>query len=43
VPLTAGDYSKAMARFQKKQIGTVFGGKEEIGVKVADILSRTPQ
>lgn len=43
VPLTSGDYTKALARFQKRQIGTVFGGKEEIGVKVGDILSRTPQ
>lgn len=43
VPLTSGDYTKALARFQNNQVGTVFGGKEEIGVKVGEILSRTPQ
>jgi phosphate transport system substrate-binding protein len=43
VPLTAADYNKALARFTNKQVGTVFGGKEEIGVQIGDILGRTPR
>lgn len=43
VPLAASDYNKALARFTNKQVGTVFAGKEEIGVQISDILSRTPQ
>lgn len=40
VPLPASDYAKAMERFQKGQLGTAFGGKEEIGIKIADTWNR---
>lgn len=43
IPFKPTDYTRAMMRFQKNQVGSVFGGKEEIGVKVADILSRQPK
>jgi phosphate transport system substrate-binding protein len=43
IPFKSADYTRAMARFQKNQVGTVFSGKEEIGVKVADILTRQPK
>lgn len=43
VPFKAADYTKAMMRFQKNQVGSVFGGKDQVGIKVADILSRQPK
>ncbi|HEY9654536.1 MAG TPA: PstS family phosphate ABC transporter substrate-binding protein [Crinalium sp.] len=43
VPFKAADYTKAMTRFQKNEVGSVFGGKDQVGIKVADILSRQPK
>jgi phosphate transport system substrate-binding protein len=43
IPFKPTDYTRAMTRFQKNQIGSVFGGKDQVGIKVADILTRQPK
>lgn len=40
VPLGAAAYDKALELFAGKRVGTVFGGQEEVGVKVEDLLQR---
>jgi len=40
LPLPANAYSMATARFDQRQVGTVFGGVPEVGVTIEDILKR---
>jgi phosphate transport system substrate-binding protein len=40
VPLPADAYAKAVQNFQGKKLGTVFGGKAEVGLKINDLLAR---
>ena len=40
VPLPSKAYSMAAERFHKGTLGTVFGGKPEVGVKIEDLLTR---
>jgi phosphate transport system substrate-binding protein len=40
VPLSSKAYSLAMQRFQKGEIGTVFGGKPEVGISIEELLKR---
>lgn len=43
VPLQADAYAKTLERFKQKQVGTAFGGKAEVGVKINDLLNRRPK
>lgn len=43
IPLPAADYAAATTRLEKRQIGTAFAGKSEVGLKVEEILRRTPK
>jgi phosphate transport system substrate-binding protein len=43
VPLPSKAYSMAMDRFNKGQVGTVFGGKSEVGVTIEELLTRQPK
>lgn len=43
VPLPAADYQAGLTRLSQKKLGTAFGGKSEVGLKVADILKREPK
>jgi phosphate transport system substrate-binding protein len=43
VPLSDADYKHGLDNFAKKKTGTAFGGHNEIGVKVADLLKRDPK
>ncbi|MDQ7989210.1 MAG: PstS family phosphate ABC transporter substrate-binding protein [Candidatus Dactylopiibacterium sp.] len=43
VPLTAADYKHASDIFAKGRTGTAFGGHNEVGVKIADLLKREPK
>jgi phosphate transport system substrate-binding protein len=43
VPLPAEEYTTVLQRFQKGQVGTAFGGHSEVGVKIKDLLKRTPK
>ncbi|HSI24265.1 MAG TPA: PstS family phosphate ABC transporter substrate-binding protein [Methylotenera sp.] len=40
VPLPAEDYAAVKAHFKSNKPGTGFGGKNEIGIKVKDLLSK---
>jgi phosphate transport system substrate-binding protein len=40
VPLPQKAYDIAGEHFKHKKLGTVFGGKEEIGLKIEDLLKR---
>jgi phosphate transport system substrate-binding protein len=40
VPLPTEAYTAALENVNKRKVGTVFGGKNEIGVTVGDILKR---
>jgi phosphate transport system substrate-binding protein len=40
VPLPDALYEKALARLQKQQVGTVFGGHADVGVKPDELFSR---
>jgi phosphate transport system substrate-binding protein len=40
VPLPAEDYAAVKAHFKANKPGTGFGGKNEVGIKVGDLLSR---
>jgi phosphate transport system substrate-binding protein len=42
LPLPAAAYGQGLARFEKGQKGTAFGGKPEVGLPVEEILKRTP-
>jgi phosphate transport system substrate-binding protein len=43
VPLPPEDYTAGLARLQSGKLGTAFGGKSEVGLKVGDILKREPK
>lgn len=43
VPLPADAYKMARERFDKLQTGTGFGGTPEVGVRIAELLKRTPK
>jgi phosphate transport system substrate-binding protein len=40
VPLSAAHYNQAMQNFKAKKLGTGFGGKNEVGVRVEELLAR---
>jgi phosphate transport system substrate-binding protein len=40
VPLPAEDYAAVKAHFKATKPGTGFGGKNEVGIKIADLLAR---
>lgn len=40
VPLPAADYTAVKAHFKAMKPGTGFGGKNEVGIKIADLLDR---
>jgi phosphate transport system substrate-binding protein len=40
VPLLAPHYTQALKNFSAKKLGTGFGGKPEVGVKVEELLAR---
>jgi phosphate transport system substrate-binding protein len=40
VPLSPGHYSQALKNFSSKKLGTGFGGKNEVGVRVEELLAR---
>jgi phosphate transport system substrate-binding protein len=40
MPLPASAYETALARFREKKLGTVFGGKPEVGIPVEELLRR---
>ena len=43
VPLAEADYKHALENFTKRKTGTAFGGHNEVGVKVSDLLKRDPK
>ncbi|WP_082209874.1 PstS family phosphate ABC transporter substrate-binding protein [Fischerella sp. PCC 9605] len=43
VPLPAQAYQIALGHFQKPKLGTVFGGKEAVGLQVNELLQREAQ
>lgn len=43
VPLSDADYKHALTNFSKRKTGTAFGGHDEVGVKVSDLLKREPK
>jgi phosphate transport system substrate-binding protein len=40
VPLPAAAYTGNLDHVAKKKIGTVFGGKNEVGVTIEDLMKR---
>jgi phosphate transport system substrate-binding protein len=40
VPLPVQAYKTALGHFQKGRIGTVFGGKEQVGLTIAELMKR---
>jgi phosphate transport system substrate-binding protein len=40
VPLSKAHYEQAMKNFKSKKLGTGFGGKNEVGVRVDELLAR---
>lgn len=40
VPLPAPLYTQAFENFKKRKLGTAFGGKPEVGIKVEELLKR---
>jgi phosphate transport system substrate-binding protein len=40
VPLSSAHYSQAMNNFKSKKLGTGFGGKNEVGIRVEELLAR---
>jgi len=43
VPLPDAAYAMAKERFAKRQMGTGFGGKSEVGMPIEEIMKREPQ
>jgi phosphate transport system substrate-binding protein len=43
VPLPDDSYAKALERVQQKKTGTVFGGKEQVGMQIAELFTRELQ
>jgi phosphate transport system substrate-binding protein len=40
VPLSAAHYNQALKNFSSKKLGTGFGGKNEVGIRVDELLAR---
>jgi len=40
VPLPASAYQTGLERVQRRQAGTAFGGKNDIGASIAEVLQR---
>jgi phosphate transport system substrate-binding protein len=40
IPLPDAAYKKAAENFKQKKVGTIFGGKEAIGLKIEDLMKR---
>jgi len=40
VPLSARHYGQAMKNFASNKLGTGFGGKNEVGIRVEELLAR---
>jgi phosphate transport system substrate-binding protein len=40
VPLPAEAYKIALGNFKKNKVGTGFGGHNEVGVRIEDVLKR---
>ena len=40
VPLSGQHYSQASRNFASKKLGTGFGGKSEVGIRVEELLAR---
>jgi phosphate transport system substrate-binding protein len=43
VPLPADAYAKILGRLEKMELGSAFGGTPEVGLPIAEILSRQPK
>jgi len=43
VPLTADSYQLGLNNFRQGKLGTAFGGKSEVGIKIQDLLKREGQ
>ena len=43
VALPAKAYTVGLARMKSVKVGTAFGGKAEVGVKIDDLLKREPK
>ena len=43
LPLPDAAYQTVLNRFQKRQVGTAFGGTPEVGLRVEEILEREPK
>ncbi|HWP45174.1 MAG TPA: phosphate-binding protein, partial [Blastocatellia bacterium] len=43
LPLPASAYEMVLARFNRRETGTGFGGIPEVGLRVEEILQRTPK
>jgi phosphate transport system substrate-binding protein len=43
VPLAQQHYDMALGNFNSQKLGTGFGGKSEVGVRVEDLLARAPK
>ncbi|MBL8022672.1 MAG: PstS family phosphate ABC transporter substrate-binding protein [Elusimicrobia bacterium] len=43
VPLPQAEYDGVSQRFQKREAGTAFGGKAEVGVSIMELLNRRPK
>jgi phosphate transport system substrate-binding protein len=43
VPLSGQHYSQALKNFSSKKLGTGFGGKNEVGIRVEELLAREGQ
>ncbi|NJK33998.1 MAG: PstS family phosphate ABC transporter substrate-binding protein [Oscillatoriales cyanobacterium SM2_2_1] len=43
IPFTRSQYSQILTIFNRNRVGTVFGGKNQVGVRISEILSRSAQ
>jgi phosphate transport system substrate-binding protein len=43
VPLPDKAYEMIGERFKKRQAGTAFGGKSEVGLRIEEVLRREPK
>ena len=43
VPLSDAAYKMVKQRFEKREAGTAFGGKSEVGLRIEEILKREPK
>jgi phosphate transport system substrate-binding protein len=43
IPFTRTQYSQILSIFNRNRVGTVFGGKNQVGAEISEVLSRIPQ